>query len=48
MPDCEDNRPLTELDPVTFFIVTEMMIARRERERNKFAETVEHARRQVA
>ena len=25
MPRCYDSRPLSELDPVTFFIVTELM-----------------------
>ncbi len=31
MPRCFDSRPLSELDPVTFFIVTELMAAERER-----------------
>ena len=30
MPRCSDSRPLSELDPVTFFIVTELMAAERE------------------
>lgn len=30
MPRCSDSRDLSELDPVTFFIVTEMMAAERE------------------
>ncbi len=48
MPHCEDERPLSELDPVTFFIVTELMVARRENQREDSAEPVEHAARQVA
>ncbi|HVZ19342.1 MAG TPA: hypothetical protein VG897_19645 [Terriglobales bacterium] len=31
MPRCSDPRDLSELDPVTFFIVTELMAAERER-----------------
>jgi len=31
MPRCSDSRDLAELDPVTFFIVTELMAAERER-----------------
>jgi len=30
MPRCFDSRPLSELDTVTFFIVTELMAAERE------------------
>lgn len=30
MSRCFDSRPLSELDPVTFFIVTELMAAERE------------------
>jgi hypothetical protein len=30
MAQCRDDRELSELDPVTFFIVTEMMQAERE------------------
>jgi hypothetical protein len=30
MPRCFDSRPLSELDPVTFFIVTELMAAERD------------------
>ncbi len=30
MARCSDPRPLSELDPVTFFIVTELMAAERE------------------
>jgi len=30
MNRCHDDRQLSELDPVTFFIVTELMIAERE------------------
>ena len=48
MPHCEDERPLSELDPVTFFIVTELMVARREHEREHPAEEIERAARQVA
>lgn len=48
MPHCEDERPLSELDPVTFFIVTELMVARREHQREDSAEPVEHVSRQVA
>ncbi|HET9698892.1 MAG TPA: hypothetical protein VFP40_18610 [Terriglobales bacterium] len=48
MPHCEDERPLSELDPVTFFIVTELMVARRENQREDSAEPVELAARQAA
>jgi hypothetical protein len=48
MPHCEDDRPLSELDPVTFFIVTELMVARREQQRDESAQPVEHVKRQVA
>lgn len=30
MDRCHDDRQLSELDPVTFFVVTELMIAERE------------------
>ena len=30
MDRCHDDRQLSELDPVTFFIITELMIAERE------------------
>src|SRR3954447_11297856 len=32
MDRCSDRRPLSELDPVTFFIVTELMASREQRE----------------
>lgn len=34
MARCSDPRDLAELDPVTFFIVTELMAADRERRRS--------------
>jgi hypothetical protein len=30
MDRCSDSRPLSELDPVTFFIITELMAGKRE------------------
>jgi hypothetical protein len=49
---CSDRRPLSELDPVTFFIVTELMIAERATQtpqpRSERMEPIEEVLSQVA